>query len=112
MFRAYQVVAKADGAPYIDISPFIDSVEWDIYQISVQTGQQNDACTCEIHHNMYFLCGTNQGFKDSAVGPPDAIVQAKDNLRIVWANVNPGDICIAAVWYNENPAGTTVSLAH
>lgn len=113
MFRAFQATASAAGGIVtIDLSPFIESVEWDIYQISVQTQVQNDSCTCEIHHNGYFLCGTNQGFKDSATGPPDLVALPSDTVTIMWNNVNPHDQCQAGVWYNENPQGTTISLAH
>lgn len=101
-----------NGFQAVRITPQIRSVEWDIYQISVQTTSQNDACTVEIHWNNYFLCGSNQGFKDCATGPPDVIVGADDTLLILWSNVNLGDVCQASIWYNENPAGTTYSTAH
>lgn len=112
MFRAYQAVANSSGFATVTFSPYVESVEWDVYQISIQTSNQNDACSCEVHHNGYFLCGTNQGFKDSAVGPPDMVVKASDIATIMWFGANPGDQCQAGIWYNENPAGTTISTAH
>ena len=111
MFRAFETRAKASTVT-VDISPYIESVEWDIYQISVQTSSQVDACTCEIHHNGYFLCGTNQGFKDSAVGPPDLVALPSDTVTIIWNNVAIGDQCQCGIWYNENPTGTTFSTSH
>lgn len=113
MFRARQMkLDSTAGSGTITITPEIDTVEWDIYQISVQTGQQNDACQVQIAINGFFLCGTNQGFLDCATGPPDAVITGKDKLTITWFNANLGDTLQCGFWYNENPTGTTYSSAH
>lgn len=112
MFRAYQVKLDANGSGTITVSPYVESVEWDIYQISVQTQQQNDSCNVTINWNGYFLCGSNQGYRDNATGPPDIVVRASDILTIAWTLGNPGDQAQAGVWFNENPAGTTYSSSH
>lgn len=117
MFRAYQMNFTTRLSPTattgsIFITPEIDSMEWDIYQISVQTQQQNDACQALIFLNGFFLCGTNQGYLDCATGPPDVVVGGKDKLQIEWIGTNPGDIVQCGIWYNENPTGTTYSSAH
>lgn len=112
MFRVYQSKAAADGTANISISPEIDAMEWDVYQISVQTQNQVDACRVQVMVNGFFLCGTSQGFLDCATGPPDAVITGKDHLTIMWFEANPGDLCQAAIWYNENPTGSTYSTAH
>lgn len=112
MFRSFETTFNANGLASIDLSPYIESVEWDIYQISVQTGIVTGGCSASILHNNFFLCGTTFGSKDSAAGPPDCVVQPKDTFTIQWAGGSPGDQAILGVWYNENPTGTTISTAH
>lgn len=116
MFRSFQTTLDAGGNGGIDISPYIESVEWDIYQISIQT-QNNPNCYAELRHNGFFLCGTANGSKDSATGPPDCIVQPHESFSCMWFNgvaSIPGNPIQATmgVWYNENPQGTTYSSAH
>jgi len=112
MFRSFAVTLDTNGNGNIDLSPYIESVEWDIYQISVQTGQVVHGCTCQIQHNRFFLCGSAQGSLDCAIGPPDIVVMPSDLLTIMWSDGKPGDQAMAGVWYNENPTGTTYSSSH
>src|SRR5215467_14042617 len=78
MFRAFQGTLDGTGRGKIDVSPNNEAVEWDIYQISVQTNSMRAASIAEIQHNGYFLCGTNSAQRDTAVGPPDLILRAVD----------------------------------
>jgi len=112
MFRAFQTILDASGSGTIDLSPYIESVEWDIYQISVQTQSMVASCGVEVRHNGFYLCASTHGSKDSASGPPDCVVEPKDTFTIRWFNGKPGDQANLAVWYNENQVGTTYSTAH
>jgi hypothetical protein len=112
MFRAFQTTLNASGNGQIDISPYIESVEWDIYTVAIQTQIQNPSCIAEIHQNGFFLCASSQGSKDTATGPPDAVILPNDILSILWFNGTANDVATAGVWYNENPKGTTTSSAH
>ena len=112
MFRSFQSQPfDATGSGFISLSPYVESMEWDVYQVSVQT-QSSTTSYCEMRHNGFFLCATTQGAKDSADGPPDVIVLPSDMLTLIWSHGAPGDIGTAGVWYNENPKGTTYSTAH
>lgn len=111
-FRAFQVTLNNQGGGSIDLSPYIESVEWDIYQISVQTNPYDTSCIAEIHHNGFFLCGSAQGGKDSATGPPDCVVLPKDTFTVTWSGGPLGGQANLGVWYNENAVGTTYSTAH
>ena len=112
MFRTFQVMLDNAGNGSVDLSPYIESMEWDIYQLSIQTGKATAACTCEVRHNGFFLCNSLQGWKDTAVGPPDIVVQPGDMLSVNWINGAAKDEATVGVWYNENPTGTTYSTAH
>ena len=112
MFRTFQTQLDQSGSGSIHISPYIESVEWDIYQISVQTSTLVTACQCHLHHNGYFLCHSIQGSRDTAVGPPDVVVKPADMFAIYWLNGAPNDQATVGIWYNENPQGTTSSTAH
>lgn len=101
-----------DGTAKIDLSPYIESVEWDIYQISVQTTTMVANCRCQVLHNNFFLCGSVQGSKDAADGPPDCVVLPKDTFSVQWIGGNPGDQATLGIWYNENPVGATYSASH
>lgn len=109
MFRTFQVKVANDGTAEVDVGPDITNVEWDVYQISVQTSIFNQACVCEIRHNGYFLCVSPQGSMDSATGPPDIVVRAGDSLSANWYRATPGDLATVGIWYNENPIGSTLS---
>jgi len=101
-----------NGYAQIDIGPYVESMEWDIYQFTIQTGQVTAATGCDVKHNGFLLCSTIQGWKDTAVGPPDCVVQPGDTLSVCWSRATPGDTATVGVWYNENPNGTTFSTAH
>lgn len=111
-FRSFETNFNSSGNALIDLSPYIESVEWDIYQVSVQTIPIVGSCIVEIHHNGFFLCGTAQGAKDSASGPPDCVVGPKDMFTVMWTNGPVGGQALLGVWYNENATGTTYSTAH
>lgn len=112
MFRSFQTRLDASGNGFVSLSPYVESIEWDIYQVSIQTATAIATCTAEIRHNGFFLCSTAQGSKDSATGPPDCVVQASDMFSIYWFNGQPNDQATVGIWFNENPAGTTYSSAH
>ena len=112
MFRAFQATAGTSGYAQVDLSPYIESVEWDIYQMTIQTAKVTAATQCEVKHNGFLLCYTLQGWRDTAVGPPDIVVRPGDTLSVCWSNMNPMDIATVGVWYNEVPQGTTYSTAH
>jgi hypothetical protein len=112
MFRSYQTHIDINGTGRIDISPMVEAVEWDVYQISVQTGTQAATCTAQISHNEFFLCATNYGFRDSAHGPPDVVVLPADMLTVTWAGGTYQDTATVGIWYNQVPTGTTYSTAH
>jgi hypothetical protein len=112
MFRAFQTQIDGTGKGQIDVSPYIESVEWDIYTVAIQTQIQNSACIAELHQNGFFLCASSQGSKDTATGPPDVVILPNDTLSILWFNATPNDTATAGVWYNENPKSTTYSSAH
>ena len=112
MFRAFSTLINAQGYGFFDLSPYIESVEWDIYQVSVQTQTVVANCSAQLNHNGFFLCGTAYGSKDSASGPPDCIVLPSDIFTVQWFNGHPGDQALLGVWFNENPQGTTYSSAH
>lgn len=112
MFRTYQIQLDTNGNGFISFSPFVESVEWDVYQISIQTGINTANCTARIFHNGFFLCASAAGSLDSADGPPDVVVMPNEMLRVQWYNGTSGDVATAGVWYNENPKGTTYSSAH
>ena len=112
MFRTFQTILDTTGYGEIDLSPYIESMEWDIYQLSIHTGKTTSACTCEIKHNGFFLCNSLQGWKDTAVGPPDIVVTPGDTLSICWYDGASKDQATVGIWYNENPTGTTYSTAH
>ena len=112
MFRAYQTNLNASGFGQVFVSPDVDAVEWDIYQISVVTQTANTNTHCMIRHNGFFLCSTPKGWEDTSVGPPDAVVLAHDILAIQWISGSPNELATAGIWYNENPSGTTYSSAH
>lgn len=143
MWNRFDETISADLV--IDIAPNNTAMEWDIYQISVETMPMIQGCFCEIRLNAdpltvsvgsisitqpypgitnpypsgYLVCYTGQGSKDTAVGPPDIVAQAGDQLNIRWiAYTLQGDdttghaLCSAYLYYNENPVGTTYSSAH
>lgn len=112
MFRTFQTKLDSTGKGSIEVSPFIESMEWDVYQISVQTAVNTVGCVVQISHNGYFLCSSNQGSKDSAEGPPDVVVLSHDILTVSWFNGTPNDIATVGLWFNENLSGTTTSTAH
>lgn len=112
MFRTYQDKVANNGTCTITVRPEVAAVEWDIYQISVQTGLTTYASTCDILYNGFFLCGTYQGYKDTAVGPPDVVLQPNDRLMIQFSGASPGDTATVGIWYNENPTNSTYSTAH
>lgn len=112
MFRSFQTMLDNTGNGTVGISPYIESMEWDVYQITVQTGRFISGCTAEIRHNGFYLCMTSQGCKDSATGPPDVVVGPTDMLNIVFTGGIAGDTATVGIWYNENPKGTTMSTAH
>lgn len=112
MFRSFTTTLNAQGNGSFDLSPYIESVEWDIYQVSVQTTRVNTNCSAQINHNGFFLCGTAYGSKDSASGPPDCVVLPSDTFTVQWFGGYPGDQALLGVWYNENPQGSTSSSAH
>lgn len=108
MFRTFQTRLDGNGNGSIDLSPYIESVEWDIYQISVQTNTFDFNCIAEIHHNGFFLCGSTQGSKDTATGPPDCVVQPKDTFTIMWSSGPPNGYGNLGVWYNEKDRKSVV----
>lgn len=112
MFRAFQTELDVNGNGYVEVGPDNAAMEWDIYQISVSTVQVVDICAVLILHNGFFLCGTPQGSRDTATGPPDTVVKTSDTLIVEWYAGAPYDTATAAIWYNENPVGTTTSSAH
>lgn len=112
MFRAFQTQLDNTGNGSVNISPYVESSEWDIYQVSVQTGALTGGCTCTIAHNGFFMCASSQGSQDSAYGPPDVVVLPSDQFTVTWAHGKPNDTGTAGIWYNENPTGTTYSSSH
>lgn len=118
MFRAYQVQLSAagggspGGSGQVIISPNVESVEWDIYQLTIQTATFSNACVASVMHNGFFLCNSFAGTKDVATGPPDIVVLPADQLIVAWTGGIPGDMATASIWFNQNPQGTTMSLSH
>lgn len=112
MFRQYTSKIAVGGSGQIDISHTNTATEWDIYQISVSCGMMGASCVVQLVLNNAFLCATPQGSLDTATGPPDVVLNASDILSAVWSNGIVGDTIIVNIWFNENPVGTTVSLAH
>jgi hypothetical protein len=100
------------GTGTVTVRPEVGAIEWDIYQISVQTQLQTYGCSCNILYNGFFLCGTFQGWQDTATGPPDAVLQPNDRLMIQFNGGAPGDTATVGIWFNENPTNTTYSTAH
>jgi len=69
-------------------------------------------CVVILYVNGYFLCASPQGSLDTATGPPDVVLNAHDVLTAQWQQGVPNDPINVGIWYNENPAGTTMSTAH
>lgn len=112
VLRGFQLTLDAQGNGQINVGPDITNVEWDIFQISVRTKTFTPACSIEILHNGFFLCGSPLGSLDTATGPPDIVVSSSDELLVAWFNGTPHDLATVGVEYNENPSGTTRSTAH
>src|SRR5215469_5130399 len=112
MFRSFQQTLDAIGSGSISVRPSDVAVEWDIYQISIQTQATNYPTTCDILWNNFFLCTSFQGWKDCATGPPDIVVGPSDFLLVNFSGGKPNDVASIGVWYNENPTGQTYSTAH
>ena len=102
----------ASGNGTITIRPTDVAVEWDIYQISTLTGNQKNNCDVDVLYNGFYLCNSYQGQKDTAVGPPDVVLQPSDFLMINFIGGSAGDFANVGIWFNENPTGTTISTAH
>ena len=99
----------------IGIHPSDTNVEWDIYQLSVKVDPVWSNTTVDVNYNGFFLCGSFQGWKDCATGPPDIVVQPSDMLSVVFSGLTGAPTntqLTVAIWYNENATGTTYSTAH
>lgn len=70
------------------------------------------SCEAIVRHAGAFRCQSPQGSLDTATGPPDLVLQANEELTVSFSSVLANDTAIVSIWYNENMAGTTVSLAH
>jgi len=85
------VTADANGNAEAKLSDV--AAAYLIQQVTVEatggTGQ------CELRLNEGFVCGSTQGWQDSADGDPAVYVARGDQLRVVWSNVGPGVSCTA-----------------
>lgn len=112
MFRAFQMKLNNNGYGQVHVHPENTAMEWDIYQITNLLGQYSSSAIVEIQHNSFFLCGSPNGWRDTATGPPDIVLQPGDDLVVTFAYANANDLATVGIWYNENPVGTTTSTAH
>ena len=69
---------------------------YSIEQISV-VAQGSSTGTAEVFLNRQFICGTSQGWLDSADGTPARPLSRGDQLTVVWAGVAPGSSCQAVL---------------
>jgi hypothetical protein len=112
VYRSYQGSIGANGRGSVEVRHGNAAVEWDIYQISCQCGTMGATCVVILYVNGAFLCATPQGSLDTACGPPDVVLNSTDTLTATWQLGTVGDTVTVGIWYNENPSGTTISLAH
>lgn len=107
-FKAFPGELTAAGATTVTIQQPNASVEWDIYQISViGTLTISPNMICAVYLNGFLVCNSNHAVLDTAQGPPDVILGRSDTLTVVFTGGGPNDQVSVALWYNENPAGTT-----
>lgn len=110
MFRAFQTTLDSNGAGYVRVGPGMTNVEWNVRQVSVRCAQAHPQCQVIMYHNGFFVCGSPQGWLDTATGPPNLVVRPGDELTVQWTFGIPEDLATAGVWYTENPVGTTVEI--
>jgi hypothetical protein len=112
MFRSYQGKIDSAGMGTVDIRHNNTAMEWDIYQVSCSCGTMGATCVVILYVNGAFLCASPQGSLDTATGPPDIVINSSDLLTAEWQLGTVGDEVTVNIWYNENPVGTTYSMAH
>lgn len=109
-FKNYSGTVDNNGNCEVDIQQDNASTEWDIFQVSLACP---NPVTCPARASMFlngfFLCATYHAGQDTAVGPPDVILQRGDVLSIQFITGTPGDLVQVSIWYTEYPAGTVTA---
>lgn len=110
-FRQFPGTIIANGTAQVIIQQDNASMEWDVYQVSVNAPATSGKASAIMTYNGFFVTRTSQAAGDTAIGPPDIILSRADIITISFSNANPGDLVNVGVWYTENPAGTTADLS-
>lgn len=107
MHRRYQVRLDSTGTGRVDISPDITAVEWDVYQVSVQTNPIRSGCIAAMYFNDAYIHHTMFGSQDSASGAPNTVLNPQDIFTVVWTGGTAQAQATVSIWYSENPVGTS-----
>lgn len=79
------------------------AMDYSIEQISVSTGGTQGIA--KVYRQQQFLIGTNQGWADSADGPPAIPLSAGEILSVVFSGVGAGVACFVSFYGQQLPRG-------
>lgn len=107
-FKTFPGKLDASGNGSVIIQQDNASVEWDIYQISVNgSNPTTNNMICTVLLNSFLLCNSPAAAADTATGPPDVILSRGDTLTVNFTQGISNDNVNVGIWFDEAIAGSS-----